>query len=137
MQNLIGEKVLAIYVDHEDQAELVFQTEKGYLAYRLDADCCSESWFADIVGVTALLGQTVNDAEDVELNDVMLQDDRCRQEVDRFYGTKLTTAKGYVDIVFRNSSNGYYGGDINNGNWYEEGRFKVDNFEKIEDDWSA
>lgn len=136
MKNLIGEKVLAVYVAHEDQTELVFQTDKGYLGYVLDADCCSVSWFADIIGVQALIGQVVTHAEDIELEGVM-QDDRCRQDMDRFYGIKLTTGKGYVDIVFRNSSNGYYGGTIDDGNWYLEGCFNLNNFVKIEDDWAA
>jgi hypothetical protein len=41
-----------------------------------------------------------------------IQDERCRQDDDRFYGIKLLTTGGYVDIVYRNSSNGYYGGEL-------------------------
>ena len=42
-----------------------------------------------------------------------VDDGRCRQEYDAAYGWKIATNKGYADIVFRNSSNGYYGGEIN------------------------
>ena len=46
--------------------------------------------------------------------DDMTQRCKCEhwQECDEAYGYKLTTDKGYADIVFRNSSNGNYGGSI-------------------------
>jgi hypothetical protein len=38
------------------------------------------------------------------------EDGRTRQEFDAIYGVKLTTSQGAPTFVFRNSSNGYYGG---------------------------
>ena len=110
MIELIGKTVTHLRVN-DDQSILAFAHPDGTsTAYQTDADCCSETWFADITGVSALIGATVTAADDVALN--CTQDDRCRQESDEFYGVKLRTDKGYVDIVYRNSSNGYYGGSI-------------------------
>lgn len=109
MSDLIGKTVKALYLSH-DQADLFVLHNEGMAAYGCYGDCCSETWIADIVGVSGLLGHTVLEAQDIDLPDI--QDERCRQEDDRFYGIKLLTTGGYVDIVYRNSSNGYYGGEL-------------------------
>jgi len=109
MDNLIGKTVRKIYVN-DDQSRLFVFHDTGFAAYRTDADCCSETWIADLVGVSALLGHTVMEAEEVELP--QQDDNRTRQDIDLFYGIKLMTTGGYVDIIYRNSSNGYYGGSL-------------------------
>lgn len=132
MKELIGKTVVGLKVD-SDQSHLVFEHPDGSTTiYETYGDCCSETWFADITGVSALLGQEVLTAEEVELPADIAQDARCRQEEDSFYGVKLTTAKGYIDIVYRNSSNGYYGGSIEIvHNWSGEP------LTSITDDWQA
>jgi hypothetical protein len=130
MKELIGKTVTGLRVNKE-QSVLVFDHPDGdttsYVTY---GDCCSETWFADIVGVAALLGSLVLGAEYVELPNV--DDGRTRQDCDQFYGVKLRTSKGYVDIVYRNSSNGYYGGDIE----LHEGTLP-EGMVAITDDWQA
>lgn len=111
MKELIGKKITGLRIN-EDQSVLVFDTDQGVIAYDAWGDCCSETWFADITGVSALLGGTVQTAEKVIMDGYNVEDGRTRQEYDEAYGYKLTTDKGYADIVFRNSSNGYYGGSI-------------------------
>jgi hypothetical protein len=114
MEELIGKEIAGLFVSVGEEI-LIFKhpdgTQTNYIAY---GECCSETWFADIVGVEALLGQVVMTSEIIEMSeeDQSPDDDRCRQEYDSAYGIKLTTAKGYTDIIFRNSSNGYYGGCI-------------------------
>jgi hypothetical protein len=44
------------------------------------------------------------------LDDVNAEDGLCRQEYDQVYGYCLVTDGGVCEIVYRNSSNGYYGG---------------------------
>jgi hypothetical protein len=112
MNELIGKKILSIQIN-DDQSILAFNTEQGVVAYEAEGDCCSECWFADITGVHALLGATVRSSDEVDLENYNVDDGRCRQDEDEAYGFKLTTDKGYTDIVFRNSSNGFYGGWIN------------------------
>src|SRR5277367_3929125 len=107
MEDLVGKTVRAIEVS-DDQHWLVIKHDEGQNVYWCEGDCCSTTWVADIVGVDNLLGFKVVKAEDVEVEPV--NDGRGREEVDLFYGIKLTTERGYVDIVYRNSSNGYYCG---------------------------
>lgn len=106
---LLGRTVTKILME-PGEARMRFLCEDGdFLDFVTDADCCSETWFADIVGVVALIGHQIVLAEEVQLEDA--QDDRTRQEVDEVYGFRVFTAKGCCDVVYRNSSNGYYGGD--------------------------
>ena len=130
MNKLIGKTVAGLRVN-EDQSILAFDHPDGTsTSYVTIAECCSETWFADITGVAALLGGKVLNAEAVDLPTV--DDQRTRQEEDQFYGVKLRTDKGWADIVYRNSSNGYYGGEIGlyNGALPES-------MTAITDDWQA
>ena len=77
----------------------------------------------------ALIDSIVLSVEDIEIESV--EDNRGRQEHDEFYGAKITTSKGYTDIVYRNSSNGYYGG----GCFICEE--PSENMIEITEDWSA
>lgn len=133
MKELVGSRIMFLSVN-EDQNLLRFQTNRGSIVYEAFGDCCSESWFADITGVLALLNQNVLSVEEVEMECV--QDDRSRQEHDSLYGVKIKTTGGYVDVVFRNSSNGYYGGWIalkeDPDSW---AHYVV--WTDIKDDWSA
>jgi hypothetical protein len=131
MKELIGKKIIELLVS-EGESELVFVTNEGTIWYHVEGDCCSNSWFADVTGVSALLGAVVAAAEDVPLDSYDVNDGRGRDESDCAYGYKLTTDKGYVDIVFRNSSNGYYGG------WMDLGvGDPPKNTRAIIDDWQA
>lgn len=106
---LLGRVVRKILME-PGEGRMQFICEDGdRLDFVTDADCCSETWFADIVGVTALLGESITVAEEVDLPEPA--DNRTRQECDSAYGFRIFTAKGCCDFVYRNSSNGYYGGD--------------------------
>lgn len=131
MKKLIGKKIAGLRIN-EDQSVLAFDTNQGVIAYYVWGDCCSETWFADITGVSALLGGTVQTADEVSMDGYNVEDGRTRQEWDEAYGVKLTTEKGYADIVFRNSSNGYYGGYIA----LLKGELP-ESMTAIEDDWHA
>lgn len=109
MSDLIGKTVREVFVS-VDQDRLVVVYDGGVAFYRCWQECCSETWIADLCGVSSLIGHTVLAAEDMDLPNI--DDDRSRQVFDQFYGIKLTTTGGYVDIIYRNSSNGYYGGDL-------------------------
>lgn len=103
----------------------------------VEGDCCSVSWFNDVMGVSALIGKVITKVEDTggpadyEVEEESgRHDDECIQ----VYGFRITTLGGYCDIVFRNASNGYYGG------WMtpvEGERVPRDATEITEDDWTA
>lgn len=130
MNELVGKSIRSIWIS-DDQRTLSFETDQGTVTYDAEGDCCSESWFADITGVSALLGGTVTTAQEISMDGYNVNDGRCRQEEDAAYGIKITTNKGYADIVYRNSSNGYYGG------WIGLSSFIPKDMTEITDDWSA
>lgn len=109
MKELIGKKIESIFIDGKEQELIKFNTDQGPVVYDTYGDCCSETWFADITGIDALIGHTVMEVEKVDMGEV--DDGRTRQEVDEVYSVKFKTTGGHADIVYRNSSNGYYGGD--------------------------
>ncbi len=133
MKALVGKRITGIFVGTGDET-LLFKTDKGDVVYSTDADCCSETWFADITGVDNLLGAIVRQAEDIENPDTNTEDGRTRQQDDKAYGVKLVTDRGYADIIYRNSSNGYYGGSISKD---DHGEYSTEGMKKITDDWSA
>ena len=118
---------------------LMFHGIKEAITYEAYGDCCSETWFADITGLDNLRGQVVIG---VRVLDVTLPegDLRTRQEHDQVYGYRLSTQKGDCDIIFRNSSNGYYGGKlvlVRSADSLSRGPFPETFTEITTDEWSA
>lgn len=135
MEELIGKRIIKIFVS-QDQSQIVFETNMGQITYDANGDCCSESWFADITGGLALLGATVDEVTEVEREneEAYLTDGRTRQQSDVVYGYKFKTTKGWADIWFRNSSNGYYGGWLE----FDNSPIETEEMEEItNDEWSA
>ena len=132
---LVGRTISALFIS-ADQSILWFDTDAGPIVYEAEGDCCSESWFADIIGADWLKGTRVISTETLGLPDYNVKDGRGRQEEDEAYGYSLTTERGVATIVFRNSSNGYYGGCLTLLH-REEGERPADFAEIIEHDWRA
>lgn len=154
MKELIGKTIKAMYVN-EDQHMLKFDTDQGELIYLAEGDCCSESWFADIVFGWKFFNHTVVEVIELEvpewLNRVITNDKRTRQEYDEVYGFQLiVSAEKHslyesnnsmsCDIIFRNSSNGYYGGWCEllsqETTWAQE-KLSAATWEQITEDWQA
>lgn len=131
MRKLVGHKVMGVFVSN-DEEEMIFVTATGAFLYRTYGDCCSLTWFADMVGVKQLIGHTVLKAEAIDMPDPL--DTRERSDEDQNYGIRLTTDGGVCDIVYRNASNGYYGGSID---FVEVLPTTLDKFRPIYEDWSA
>lgn len=131
---LLGRRIVSIGVSPGEDV-MVFDTDAGRVGYGTVSDCCSETWFADLTGVSALLGEIVTEAVPLSMdfyNDYNVEDGRTRQERDEAYGYGLTTAKGHATLVYRNSSNGYYGGTMVLADPTYDGPLVP-----ITDDWSA
>lgn len=109
MSILEGRKVTGLRVSPGEEL-LVVSTDGGEFMFETEGDCCSETWFADILGVDVLIGQTVTKVEEIDLPEP--KDDRTRQDFDTAYGVRITTKRGVATIIYRNSSNGGYGGGI-------------------------
>lgn len=130
MKKLIGREIRGLRVS-PDAHVLAFDTDAGPVVYEAHGDCCSEAWFADIIGVECLLKARIREVRILDLSSTP-QDDRCRQETDAFYGCTLVSGKGCADIIFRCSSNGYYGGYTSLCNSRNDEATII-----IKEDWSA
>ncbi len=119
LKNLIGKKVNRVFINSN---YLKFETDKGNLVYKVSGDCCSHSYFHDFFGVKNLLENgVVKDVKEVELlsGDVLVEnnsEEGYGGEKLKVYGYQITTEGKYGDMTsvfsFRNASNGYYGGGI-------------------------
>ncbi len=126
IDKFIGKKILKLEVDRENQhcLRLTLDTEKEFVYIFTAGDCCSETWFADILGFSIALNKQITNVEELggydyeehgereKLKNYNIDDGRCRQDVDQAYGLTIHTLGGDLDIIYRNSSNGYYGGSI-------------------------
>jgi len=142
MKELVGKTIVSVHVN-EDETMLRFQCEDGPVTFAVNGLCCSESWFADLVGYDALIARPVTDVREVELesgkpapadvptSEKLTAEGRTRQVSDVLYGYVITTDRGRCTVAFRNSSNGSYGGSLN--------RTEADakTWKPIADDWSA
>ena len=109
LDNLIGLTVRKLEISSNAEA-LVFSHDAGRCAYETYAPCCSETWIAEMIGVDNLIGQTVLKVEAIEVEH--RDDGKGRQQEDEFYGIRLSTTRGYVELIYRNSSNGCYAGSM-------------------------
>jgi len=131
LNSLIGKTVTNLFVGVGEN-DLYFVT-KEYI-YRLPTygDCCSETWFSDVTGFNALIGSPVISIEEKDLPQE--EDGRTRQECDQFMGFTIKTEKGHSDVLYRNSSNGCYGGSADD---LREVVQVPESAKEIMDDWSA
>lgn len=135
MKELIGQTVRKIFIDVDDES-IAFVTDTQVIGYATDGECCSSTWIDSVTGVEALLNQTVLTHE--SMNNVELGKDRDTVEghyieVMENYGEKLTTQQGHIDIIYRNSSNGYYMGSI----YLMPGEPNTTGWQEITQDWVA
>ena len=107
---LIG-KLLTDLLIAKDKKALKFMTTEGDIIAKTEGECCSETWIEHVEMPALGFPCTVIAVEDIgeckEEEWINGDDERIL-----FYGFKITTASGDIVIDYRNSSNGYYGGDL-------------------------
>lgn len=114
LQELKGKTVIKIKVS-PDLSEIAFEVKeyRGVVyKYQALSDCCSESWFAHMTGVSNVIGAKVIDVSSIDF-DLPVEHPEykgIRQDVAKLHAIDLTTSKGNARIEFRNESNGYYDG---------------------------
>lgn len=118
IDNLVGKKILKIFLNEN---YLKFETDAGNFVFTTYGDCCSQSVFYDFIGVKKLFenGPVVSVREVKDLQADEATDKKMYQECPAAYGFEIVTEHptfGEMTSVFsfRNYSNGYYGG------WIEE-----------------
>jgi hypothetical protein len=141
MKELIGQWIEAIIIDDNNEC-LQFITKDGEtITYKVYGDCCSHSWFNDILGVDNLLPSLILDVQEISLEEIGLDFSQeiaekvCHisdppWQLTQIYGYKIITTRGICDIIFRNESNGYYGG------WCRITSSKLETGKLITEDWS-
>lgn len=111
LESLEGKTIKRVFIDDTDNHFICLEIKgERTLILQAEGDCCSETWFHDIIGIDAILNQKILSIRQLDLPEVI--DGHTRQEYDKFYGIEIGTIKGICTIAFRNSSNGYYGGWI-------------------------
>ena len=101
-EDLIG--MTLVSVENRNDEEFVFTTSEGRV-FKLwhDQDCCETVYIEDIAGdLPDLVGSPILVAAEVS------QDDQNADESGTWTFYKLATVKGWVDIRWYGSSNGYY-----------------------------
>ncbi len=105
---LVGKTLVGISKDPDG---LRIQTlEQGAFDVSCEADCCSETW-VEHLELPALGFPAKVLAVDDSGYSVGTVDDGP-QDYTQVYKTVIRTDKGDIDIEYRNSSNGYYGGRL-------------------------
>lgn len=116
----------------DDKHALKFITDKGEVLAVCYGDCCSHTWIEHIN--TPALGFPAK-VISIENRD-MPEPEEKDWELIRFYGIRIITDKGDIDIEYRNSSNGYYGGDLRFPDQNEMMYSGVFDQNEYEDSWS-
>jgi hypothetical protein len=111
MEQLKNKLVKGVFIS-ECGEYLRFETNIGSLIWQAVGDCCSKTWFADILGIDVLINSVVYRIERLDMSQYDVLDGRCKQERDKAYGFRFRCTMGHFEVIFRNSSNGYYGGWI-------------------------
>ena len=102
---------------NNDGDKIVFKTTDGevYKMYH-EQDCCESVYVESIVGdLDDLVGEPILRAEEAEnLFDMIKNADKEEESDESYTWTfyKLATRKGYVDIRWYGTSNGYYSEDV-------------------------
>lgn len=105
MADLIGKKFEQVYAD--DDSVTFFLEDGTYFKLEHIQDCCEQVYIESIVGdLSDLEGSEILVAEEVDNADGPALSEYEESYTWTFY--KLATRKGYVDIRFYGSSNGYY-----------------------------
>jgi hypothetical protein len=106
---LVGKTIKEVFLASDSKA-MKFVTDEGDIIAKADGDCCSDSWVESVDDPTVLIDATVLEVEDTSMPDLGSPGEY--DGVIAYYGCKITTTKGRAVIDYRNSSNGYYGGNL-------------------------
>lgn len=91
---------------------LTFNTDKGYLQWILEPDCCSVGKWTDFEGEWDRIGRIQEVCEIESMVDPIfknLPEMEPIQQVEHRYGYKIIAERGHFYVIHRNWSNGYYG----------------------------
>jgi hypothetical protein len=115
----LEEKIVsAKLLSDETEFEILF--EDGLQKFYTHGDCCSYSWIEHLTIPPGINGATLMAVENILKEETESKTDDegfgdfspKNQCCFRFYETRFKTNMGDIVLEFRNSSNGYYGGEL-------------------------
>ena len=158
-KKLIGKTIYEIYMSEKYLVFVVSKNASKVVAFGVYGDCCSTSYFHDFIGVKNILGKKVVDFKSIgdEYESTSVKEMKKEglptgeghfhnfranwegteyyelenEECVKYYGYKIIVEDGKSAVLaFRNSSNGYYCGnmemlDSTTKNPIKENKFKL------------
>lgn len=111
---LIGRTPLSVSING-DNNELIFELEGGDIVrFYHSQDCCESVDIEDVVGdLSDLVGSPILLAEEACSTRPEHETEEDYHESNTWTYYKFATIKGYVDVRWWGSSNGYYSEDVN------------------------
>jgi hypothetical protein len=126
-QNLVNKRLRSIFVDDK---RICFVCDGEFTRpefyFKTTSECCSETYISEVlfnptmekeISTEGVINRTVVGWEELKLQEGDYRKLLPRQDVDQVYGYKIYLASedgtpDSVTIIYRNSSNGYYGGSM-------------------------
>lgn len=107
---LEGKMIVALEIASDNKAMRFLINGGDPIVAKADGDCCSSTWIEHVDLPARGFPANVLKVEPLELPGSTTNEDDgdCLQ----VYGIQIVTDKGEIVIDFRNSSNGYYGGNL-------------------------
>jgi hypothetical protein len=115
---LVGRVIVSTRLSPDGSTITLF-TDDEQLIGTCCVECCSETWIEEVINLDALIDSPILDVQELDLPGHLRVPTRTGhfEDVMQYYGLQITTAKGACVIAYRNSSNGYYGGNLAWDNW--------------------
>lgn len=110
MSNVLVGKIINEIKIAEDRLAILFITSEGNVKAKCDGDCCSQTWIEHLELPALGFPARVISVRDLDMPNTESCEDE--DEVVKYYGCEIVTNKGSIIIDYRNSSNGYYGGNL-------------------------
>lgn len=119
MPDVTGKIVDSVFIETTkngyNSQEILYISVSGVVhRFFVEGDCCSRSWIEHIHGIEAIIGHPILSwfPEYLGGDDISSQTDRDNGDQTLQYIYTITTTAGRFDIDMRNSSNGYYEGNL-------------------------
>ncbi len=112
--DLIGRTLCRAEADGDEMR--LYLTDTNYVRFYHEQDCCESVCIDDVCGdLQDLVGEPLLMAEEVSNEEFEAEYEKTQQYAESYTWTfyKFATRKGYVDVRWYGSSNGYYSESVN------------------------
>lgn len=112
MEKMVGSKVAKVQLLDGGYIIRLF-TDRGIFEGVVEGDCCSSTWIENVEYPAFGYPFEIAEVDHKWLPDNIPEEDEDNYEVIAYYGISFRGTRGdSLNIDFRNSSNGYYGGSL-------------------------